>query len=44
MTLTVLDKASQYFTAKKVKLNRRGDFPFIAHGISYGGGQEVGST
>ena len=37
----VLDKASAYFSKRPKKNNRRGTFPSIACGISYGGGQQV---
>ncbi|KAF8328034.1 hypothetical protein F5887DRAFT_898068 [Amanita rubescens] len=37
--LKALNKASAYFTRRPTAPHRRGTFPSIAHGISYGGGQ-----
>ncbi|KAF8332937.1 hypothetical protein F5887DRAFT_1080538 [Amanita rubescens] len=37
----LLKKESVYFNARRRPKHRRGAFPSIAHGISYGGGQEV---
>jgi hypothetical protein len=36
-----LKRASSYFTSRAVARHRRGIFPSIAHGISFGGGQQV---
>ncbi|KAF8325600.1 hypothetical protein F5887DRAFT_901156, partial [Amanita rubescens] len=36
----LLKKESVYFNARRRPKHRRGAFPSIAHGISYGGGQE----
>lgn len=36
-----LDAEAPYFNAKQMSAHRRGTFPSIAHGISYGGGQKV---
>ena len=33
--------AGQLILTPKESVNRRGQFPSIAHGISFGGGQEV---
>ena len=42
--LKLLRKASTYFTARTVKPHRRGTFPSVAHGISFGGGQQVSAN
>lgn len=37
----LLKKEAAYFKARRSRKHRRGTFPSVAHGISYGGGQEV---
>ncbi|KAF8332226.1 hypothetical protein F5887DRAFT_894582 [Amanita rubescens] len=36
-----LEEEAEYFNAKYTRIHKRGNFPSIAHGISYGGGQQV---
>ena len=39
--LQLFRRAAQYFASRRVAPHRRGVFPTLAHGISFGGGQQV---